>query len=127
MNAQEIKDSMNSLIDQALTKGVSRPRFEFQITSGAASFSIYALYYNDQNCALTEFLFGETPADAILAAKKWVAQIPDRATRQRNEYREAVAHAIDLGNKYQIEDAAINPLREVMEKLSKNVLEHKPA
>ena len=126
MDYLKIQEHMNALSLIATAKGLARPRFKFEIESNKEEYCVNCEYYNEQGNSVYSFPRGETPEEAIEKARVWVNKIPDQDTRRRAEYRQAIAEAIDLGRKYNIEDAAINPLREVMEKLSKNALEHHP-
>jgi len=127
MQVQEILSKVNSLTTAALNRGLTQPKFKFEIESGKGNYCMSINWHGEDSKYEYDFLYAATPAELLYAAQVWVDKIQPLAERQRAQYRKAVAAAIDLGNKFGIEDAAINPLKEVMEKLSKNALEHHPA
>lgn len=123
MQYEEIQTAVDRLGDLMVDKQMVNPSVEFKILSHTNRIQIWFSWYNDAKQYKCEFFGGETPEEALAVGLEWVKTQPNKDERQRADYRQAVAHAIDMGNKFGIEDAAINPLREVMEKLSKNALE----
>jgi hypothetical protein len=121
----KIKAKLNSIIDQMLGKGLSRPDVFLAVYSDNRNSVIFS-WHSDSGAYEQDATTDKSIMTALDLAIEKIDKMPDREERNRVEYRKAVATAIDLGKKFGIEDAAINPLREVMEKLSKNVLEYKP-
>lgn len=124
---QKIQEIADEVCAALLTKGVISPRIQFEIESGKTSITMWLWWKEDETSGTkSELIWASDFEIARVKAYDFINKMPSKDERQRAEYRIAVARAIEIGKKYQIEDAAINPLREVMEKLSKNVLEHHP-
>lgn len=122
----EIKTTVDDLSKLMLERGCVKPRVYFEIEANARP-AVQTQWYEHENGVIKlEWHFGDSPEEILDKAETFIRQMPTKDERQRADYRKAVAAAIDLGHKFGIEDAAINPLREVMEKLSKNALEHHP-
>jgi hypothetical protein len=109
-----------------IDKGMTKPRTQMEIASNTPNIYIWIWWTDDAELNKSELVRGDSPEQAFDKAETWLRGLKNKDERNRDAYRKAVAAAIDLGNKYGIEDAAINPLKEVMEKLSKNALEHHP-
>jgi hypothetical protein len=124
MDLTELRKELDKLVSIALEKGLKKPRAEAQFQSNTTNVNFWFWYEDDADIPRSKYFFGPE-GEVLSTADSWLLSLPSRDERNRAEYRKAVAHAIDLGKKFGIEDAAINPLKEVMEKLSKNVLEHK--
>lgn len=127
MDHARIQEVVNDLSNLILTKGVLKPKITFEIEANRDN-ACEIHWHEAEGAGLKlEWVFGKTPEETLDRAGTFIRALKSKDERQREEYARAVAAAIDLGRKFGIEDAAINPLREVMEKLSKNVLEHHPA
>jgi hypothetical protein len=121
----EIKTKLNLIIGQMVGKGLKMPDAFLAVYSDKRNAVIFT-WHSDSGAYEQDSVTNPSIMVALELAIEKIQKIPDREERNRAEYRKAVANAIDLGKKFGIEDAAINPLREVMEKLSKNALEYQP-
>jgi hypothetical protein len=122
----EVQSNLNDLVLIMIDKGMTKPRTQMEIASNTPNIYIWIWWTDDAELNKSELVRGDSPEQAFDKAETWLRGLKNKDERNRDAYRKAVAAAIDLGNKYGIEDAAINPLKEVMEKLSKNALEHHP-
>ena len=63
--------------------------------------------------------------DAILgAAEEWAASLPTRDEAERASFMDKLAGVIEHGRRIGIEDGFVNPLVEMMKRLSENALTH---
>jgi len=124
MDHTEIQTKVNALSDLMIAKGMTTPSVEFKVSANTSHMAVWFSWCDDAKKYKCEFKGGHGPEEALSNAYDWLVDQPGKDERQRADYRKAVADAIDLGRKFGIEDAAINPLREVMDKLSKHALEY---
>ena len=71
--------------------------------------------------------YGDTPAEAIKAARAYIAALPSPEETGVREYMRKVADAIDTGAKHGIADEYVAPLRGVNMAMTDNLLTHEPA
>jgi len=62
---------------------------------------------------------------AMTEALTWIAQIPSQAEREHNAFVRQVGRLIDSGRDIGIDVAFLNPLTDMMTRLSENILEDK--
>jgi hypothetical protein len=62
---------------------------------------------------------------AMTEALTWIAQIPSQAEREHNAFIRQVGRLIDSGRDIGIDVAFLNPLTDMMTRLSENILEDK--
>lgn len=62
---------------------------------------------------------------AMTEALAWIAQIPSQAEREHNAFVRQVGRLIDSGRDLGIDVAFLNPLTDMMTRLSENILEDK--
>jgi len=67
---------------------------------------------------------GETPADILDAADDWAASLPTRDEAERTAFMDKLAGVIEHGRRIGIEDGFVNPLLDLMKKLSENAITH---
>lgn len=63
--------------------------------------------------------------NAMTEALAWIAQIPSQAEREHNAFVRQVGRLIDSGRDLGIDVAFLNPLTDMMTRLSENILEDK--
>lgn len=123
MNEQQIGDALRELTN-ALTEKLGRypaigPYLSVDDT-GKCSINIYADNINHYKC--TDHATGDTFADAIGAAWRIVNAIPSPEDHARAKLTEAVGAAIEAGKEAGIDLEFINPLRDMMNRLSENAI-----
>lgn len=69
--------------------------------------------------------FGTWLDTAMTEALAWIAQIPSQAEREHNAFIRQVGRLIDSGRDIGIDVAFLNPLTDMMTRLSENILEDK--
>lgn len=68
---------------------------------------------------------GGAPAAILDAADAWVAALPTRDEAERAAFMDKLAGVIEHGKRIGIEDGFVNPLLDLMKKLSENALTHR--
>lgn len=126
MNEQQIGDSLLALTN-ALTEKLGRcpalgPYLSVDET-GKCSINIYADRINHYKC--TDRATGDTFSEAIDAAWSIVNTIPSQEEHARAQFTQAVGAAIEAGNEAGIDLEYINPLKEMMTRLSENAITYK--
>ena len=110
-------------LERALTdKGYTQPNVWLGIKwIGNFCFNITA--YNPKavvtNQTITRLCKGDTFEEALARAKDEIEKLPDPAVELKEQFLKDLAKMIDRGNELGV---TVNPLTEMMKKLSKNVI-----
>lgn len=68
---------------------------------------------------------GDTPEAVLDAADAWAASLPTRDEAERAAFMDKLAGVIEHGKRIGIEDGFVNPLLDLMKKLSENAITHR--
>jgi hypothetical protein len=128
MNEEEIKSALDGIVKQALAKGMKQPDATFRVRTAVEEYSIEVTYYTDEHDEKAgeykwKWLHGATAREALSAARDFVASYPSIEERRRATFTRALAKTIELGKAQDIDVKILNPLVELMEKLSANAIE----
>lgn len=123
MNERQIGDSLLAITD-AITEKLGRhpslgPYLSVDDT-GKCSINIYADRVDHYKC--TGRATGDTFVEAIDAAWSVVNAIPSPEDHARAKFTQSVGAAIEAGNEAGIDMGFINPLKEMMTRLSENAI-----
>lgn len=118
----KIHEVIDKTAGRMLQLGLSRPEMNVWVKSNNPDVSAQAWWSNEHSERKYK-IFTDAPFHVIEAQiDEWIRTLPSLEDRRRAEYAEALAKAIDIGKRNGIEDVLVNPLREAMERLSKNAL-----
>jgi len=81
-------------------------------------------WHDDVSQSFRTGVNGDTPADILDAADAWAASLPTRDEAERAAFMDKLAGVIEHGKRIGIEDGFVNPLLDLMKKLSENALTH---
>lgn len=124
MIEQEIQKEVNALIRDMMDRGLARPVCTAMI-DGASEPRVY-LHWDEEDMTYgrTEFGRGNSMTDALGMARDILASIPPKEDREKAEFTRLLAKAIDKGRSIGIEVEFLNPLTDMMKRLSENAITH---
>ena len=126
MTEHEIQQALNALLRDMMDRGLVKPVCTAMI-DGADHLRVY-LHWDEEGCTYgrTEIGNGENMTDAIQMARDIIASIPPKEDREKAEFTRLLAKAIDKGRSIGIEVEFLNPLTDMMKRLSENAITHAP-
>ncbi len=124
MEASEILYRIYDVLNRVIALGFVKPRVEFDIRPREAQpYRAYVVYEPSPGAYdKYEWFYGKTPVEALDAMALWVRDQPSTAERDMKTYLCLVAKAVEFGKSKGFETAVVNPLEEVMKRLSANVI-----
>lgn len=126
MNEQQIGDALRELTNALSEKLGRQPALGPYLSvddTGKCSINIYADRIDHYKC--TGHATGGTFAEAIESAWSIVNAIPSQEEHARAKFTQAVGAAIEAGKDAGIDMEFINPLKEMMTRLSENAITYK--
>jgi len=131
-NLYDLNDRLEHLEIALGEKGVKSPEVTAKINWCGRPFTLKVEYVDDGRWEDTSFRVYDlsenadySVEDALVDAETWIAQVPDAETRAHERFVKSVARVIDEGRELGIDVDFLNPLSEMMKKLSENVLTHR--
>lgn len=124
MEASEILNRINVALTKILELGFVKPRVEFDIRPRETQpYRAYIVHEQSPGAYdKYEWFHGRTPVEALDALSLWIRDQPSIAERDMKTYLGLVAKAVEFGKNKGFETAIVNPLEEVMKRLSANVI-----
>lgn len=129
MNETEIQSSLNKLTQLALDKGIKRSSLELSFRSATSEVRLAINYYTDEHDEKPDEFrwksFFGTVAEVCDECVTFINEFPSLEERKRASFTRTLARAIELGKVNEIDVEVLNPLVELMKRLSANALEFK--
>lgn len=124
MEASEILNRINVALTKILELGFVKPRVEFDIRPREMKpYRAYVVYEPSPGAyEKYEWFHGNTPIEVLDGLALWIRDQPSIAERDMKTYLGLVAKAVEFGKNKGFETAIVNPLEEVMKRLSANVI-----
>lgn len=124
MTYEEMQAAVDALVSAALEKGLVKPVAHLQVNSGEDPM---ALLRHDAPGGRTydwRYLHGhgDTPEKALADLGAKITALPSLEERHRTEFLKLAATAADYGHAHGIDVQFINPLTDMMKRLSENAL-----
>lgn len=120
--------ALNDLVSAMLGKGLIKPDASFRVAANASS-RLYLSWdkkhaegYVPDNGEYKSFTASDTADQAFLDARSFIEAMPSKAERDRAMFMDNLAETIEIGKRIGIEDGYVNPLLDMMKKLSENAL-----
>lgn len=127
-----VQDRINSLVGAMIGKGLIQPDAHYTIKANATA-QIYLSWkkrpldrYDQDNHEYKLFDAKDGPGDALTDADEFIRAMPDKAERDRQLFMEQLGETIETGKRIGIEDGFVNPLLDMMKKLSESAITHQP-
>ena len=124
MTIEEIQTALAELVAAMVEKGVLKPNASARIQAHSKHSIHLQCDYERKAFEGKDyfFLYGETPAEAIDAARAYIAALPSPEEAVTREYLTRVASAIDYATEHSIADEYVTPLRGVTCAMTENML-----
>lgn len=124
MDTNVVQELMDRLVRVMLEKGLRIPDAQAHIEANAGPlvFLRWSEYGQPDYCV--EVLRDPDIATAITNAFTLVENLPGKSERDRAEFTSLLANVIDKGRSIGIEVDYLNPLTEMMKRLSENAITH---
>ena len=122
MTADEIQTAVDALMSDMVSRGLRSPTC-YAWFKAYADPQIY-LHWDEDGCphGRTEIGRGDTIAEALENASEILEAIPTKEDRDHAEFTRLLANVIDKGRTIGIDVDFLNPLTEMMTKLSTNII-----
>jgi hypothetical protein len=125
---QIIKKELDSLTRSLNELGYVTPDAYFTIGFFNEDCTIRVQYKSSSAFGAPEknyYAHGNTFADCLADAKAHIVGMPSIADVRRKDFTVALANLIEMGRDIGIEEGFVNPLADMMKKLSTNIIEEK--
>lgn len=128
---EKIQSEIDALEVSFMASGAVKSRLGSAVTfkmEPNVSPHIHIGYYDRKN-EWTSQVFkspDSNPMHAIRKARNWIAKIPAKEDLDKQEFIKATASLIEMGKKIGVDVAFVNPLEEMMKKLSENAITYDP-
>ncbi len=124
METDNIQERIDAIALAMLSKALPQPRAEFMFHANRRPTVCLAW---DSNKPVSGYKFFHGPIETVLAeAEEYVASLPSPEEARMTVFMSALAEAVELGKKNDIDVEFVNPLVALMKRLSKNALQHTP-
>jgi len=107
--------------DKTRVRIIIKPQMEY----GPFNLDIWA-ESRDYGSDTSKFIYEDSWEEALTKAQEFVGQLPSIEDAQKNNFYKKLAETIEFGREIGIETAYLNPLEQIMNELSENIIEHKP-
>lgn len=118
---QTIPEALTEIHTAYVEKLGAQPKIAPDLTiyqSGAHQISLYDdKKYDTLFCAS-----GKTPAEAIAAARAFIASMPDPVVKAKTDWQHSLGKVIDEGHALNLPDEVMQPLRGASQAMTKNLL-----
>jgi hypothetical protein len=125
MNTSSIKQQLNVLREEAITRGLARPRFKIEIENDCQYYGTWS--WEAEGRGTYDSIFSDSIGVILTKFRSGLYAVGSKEERERNEYLKRLASTIEYGRSIGIDENFINPLAMQMKELSANVIEHKPS
>jgi len=124
MTIEEIQTELRALEAMMLEKGVVTPTAEFTIRVPDRYFAHLRADYDTRpfDGDYFQVIYGDTPAEALIEARDYIASLPSLEEAVTREYLTKVSAAIDYATEHSIDDDYVAPLRGVTCAMTDNLL-----
>lgn len=125
MTIEEIQTELRALEAMMLDKGVVTPTAEFTIRGPSRFLAHLRANYGTKpfDGEYYKIIYGDTPAEALIEARDYIASLPSPEEAVTREYLTKVSVAIDYATEHSIDDEYVAPLRGVTCAMTDNLLE----
>ncbi len=125
MDITEIQKRVDAIARGMQAKAVSQANAEFSIRAHRESCVMLSWAKHSQRYADEHKWFkGNTVEECLAKAEAYVAALPSPEEARMTAFMSALAEAVELGKKNDIDVEFVNPLVALMKRLSKNALQH---
>ena len=128
MDTKQTQEKLDNLAKAMRAKGVVRPRVYMSMTSESGPY--VSLYHRPNGGHLDDQIEGfysdKSIEELLKDAEEFIHAMPTKERRQFDEFMRSLGECIEKGKRLDIE-VDISPLMALVEKLSKNALEHYPS
>lgn len=127
MTYDEIKAAMAELVKAMLDKDVKNPRAWMSVEGNAnGQVTLWSDTYSRKlDGDYLKIIYGETPQDQIVAARAYIAALPDPATEGERLFTRKLAEAVDIATEYALPDAVVAPVKTAIREVNAALLEKK--
>lgn len=125
MNISSIKQQLNVLREEAITRGLVRPSFKIEIENDCLYYGTWS--WEVESRATYDSILSDSIDVILTKFRSEIYAVGSKEERQRVEYLKRLASTIEYGKQIGIDDDLINPLVAQMKTLSANVIEHHKA
>jgi len=126
MNATQIKAEANRIAELCAAKGYYNPKIVVYINWIGYDLTVNLFYRTDAHSAQVDKFFHGSCDEGIEAlfadAEQHVADLKSIDDAKRDAFISAVGRLIDQGKEIGMDVAFLNPLTDMMEKLSSNII-----
>lgn len=125
---QGVQNALNDLIAAMLGKGLISPNASMTIKGNEDSYihlewkKRQSKEYNPNDREYKFFHVSETLDAAFIDARSFIEAMQNKAERERQMFMDNLAETIEIGRRIGIEDGYVNPLLDMMKKLSENAI-----
>jgi len=128
---EQIQKRIDAMPERMAAKGLTRPNSTLSFRSNSSGYvHLTWVSHGDAPRGGYEFVDFAGPADletALDAADEWIASLPSREEAERDEFLTMVAAAVDFGRARGFDAEMINPLTDMMRRISENAITYQPA
>jgi hypothetical protein len=120
----EIQTALDELVAAMVEKVVVRPDAQLQVKSDAAFVIHMGCAYESKALGGKDYqvFFGETPAEAIAAARAYIAALPSPEEAGMREFLGSLSDTMEIARKHSLPDEYVAPLRGVSTAMTENLL-----
>ena len=124
MTYDEIRAAMGELVKEMMAKGVKRPTAGLEIKNGSCD---QVNLWCDSGNKIFEgdylrIVYGQSPIEAIAAARAYIAALPDPATEGERKFTRKLAEAVDIATEYALPDAVVAPVKTAIREVNAALL-----
>lgn len=131
MDTADIQTRLDGMIPGMLAKGLVKPEARFSLNSDAAPHVSISwdkpnrpAHSYDRNWTSGK---GETIEEKLSSLEAYISELPGKDEAALRNFMDALGNVIDMGRANGIDVAFVNPLTEMMKKLSENALTYQKA
>jgi hypothetical protein len=133
MTLEQIQKRINVMPARMAEKGLAEASADCSLKANAGG-HIYLNWRRpgstrsfDTECQFLDFDGIASISDALDKADAWIASLPSKDEAERDEFLKLVATAVDFGRARGFDAEMINPLTDMMKRISSNAITYQPA
>lgn len=128
---EQVQKRIDAMPERMAAKGKTRPDAQLTLRGNASGY-VY-LHWQSENrdiFADNEMISFDDISGvgaALDATDEWIAALPSKEEAERDEFLQMIANAVDFGRARGFDAEMINPLTDMMRRISSNAITYQPA